>query len=321
MSALAADVNAEQILSMPTYNWAVASVGDEAPIFRYAVTRGSIATYCEAVRNDNPLFLDEAIARAGPLGRIVAPASFAFMCAPLRRNEVMHAKGYAAPEEKGEYQTPYAKCELRTQRPVSPGDTVVSRVFLEDKVERRGKRFAQWRVIATADSGDPLFDYTYTTVWPDGPGVNAKSEPAQTTDPLPEIPAADALPPISKHETQEAIDHYAALTRVRPRVGTNLHQDPEFARRTLFGGTANAGVATLAYCVELIERAYGPAALLKPGARVEYKGVRPIRAGDKITLRGRTTQRGERSHEVELWVHADDGRLRGVGGGTVMVKP
>ena len=62
------------------------------------------------------------------------------------------------------------------------------------------------------------------------------------------------------------------------------------------------------------------AALLRPGARVEYKGIRPVRAGDEITLRGKTIARAERSQEVEIWVHAQDGILRGLGGGTVIVS-
>ena len=314
-------LTAERILALPTYNWDVAAAGDEAPPFSLTVTRESIAKYCEAVRNWNPLYLDEAAAKAGPCGRIVAPPSFAMMAAPLRRNEVMHAKGYAAPEEKGEYQTPYAKCELRLYRPIYPGDTVVSRAFLEDKLERRGKRFAQWRVEAKNQAREALFDYTYTTIWPDGPGVGGKAQTAATPDPLLEIDAADALALVTKHETQEAIDCYSELTRVRPRIGTNLHQDAEFAGRTLFGGTANAGPASLAYCTELLEQGYGPAALLRPGARVEYKGIRPVRAGDKITLRGKISARAERSHEVEMWMHAQDGCLRGVGTGTVIVKP
>ncbi|MFN8524008.1 MAG: MaoC family dehydratase [Chloroflexota bacterium] len=320
MSTTAEALTADQILAMPTYNWDVAEIGDEAPLFTQVITQESIAKYCEAVRNWNPLYLAEAAAKAGPFGRIVAPPSYAIKAAPLRRNEVMHAKGYAAPEEKGEYQTPYAKCELRTYRPIFPGDTVTSRVFLEDKLERRGKRFAQWKVEAKDGSGQPLFDYTYTTVWPDGPGVGGKAQVPVSPDPLPEIDAKDALPIIVKHETQEAIDRYGELTRVRPRIGTNLHQDPEFARRTLFGGTANAGPASLAYCAEVLERGYGPEALLRPGARVEYKGIRPVRADDKITLRGKTTERGEASDQVEIWVHAQDGGLRGVGNGTVIVK-
>jgi acyl dehydratase len=311
----------ERILALPTYSWEVAEIGDEAPVFTHTVRAQDIAAYCEAVRSRNPLYLDAAAAAAGPFGGIVAPPSFAFMVAPLRRNEVMHAKGFAAPEEKGEYQTPYAKCELRLYRPIRPGDTVVSRVFLEDKLERRGKRFAQWRTEAATDAGRALLDYTYTTIWPDGPGVGAKAQTKAAPEPLPAIDPADALQPVTKCETQEAIDRYASVTRLRPRVGTNLHQDPEFARRTLFGGTANAGVATLAYCAELLEKAYGPGALLRPGARVEYKGIRPVRAGDEIVLRGKVAVRTARSHEVEIWVHAQDGLLRGVGSGTAVLAP
>lgn len=318
MSADAA-LSAEEILALPTYNWDVAAVGDAAPPFRYVITPESIRKYCEAARNFNPLYLDEAAAKAGPFGRIVCPPSFVMMAAPLRRNEVMHAKGYAAPEEKGEYQTPYAKCELRLYRPLFPGDAVVSRVFLEDKLERRGKRFAQWRVEAADDAGERIADYTYTTVWPTGPGSGASAAAAPAPDPLPEIAHADALPLVSKHETQAAIDRFSQNTRVRPRVGTNLHQDEDFARRTLFGGTANSGPASLAYCTEVLERGYGPAALLRAGARVEYKGIRPVRAGDEITLRGKVVARGERAHEIEIWVHAQDGVLRGVGSGTVVV--
>jgi acyl dehydratase len=310
---------AERILALPTYSWEVAEIGDEAPVFTHAVSEADIAAYCDAVRSRNPLYLDAAAAAGGPFGRIVAPPSFAFMVAPLRRNEVMHARGFAAPEEKGEYQTPYAKCELRMYRPIHPGDTVVSRVFLEDKIERRGKRFAQWRTEATTDAGQALLDYTYTTIWPDGPGVGAKAQAKAAPEPLPEIDPDQALPPVRKHETQEAIDRYASLTRLRPRIGTNLHQDPAFARRTLFGGTANAGVASLAYCAELLENAYGPDALLRPGGRVEYKGIRPVRAGDEIVLRGKVATRAAHSHEVEIWVHAQDGLLRGVGSGTVIL--
>lgn len=321
MSTLPTDTLDEtQVLALPTYNWAVAAIGDAAPPFSYTVTRDSIAKYCDAVRSWNPLYLDEAAAAKGPFGRIVAPPSYAIKAAPLRRNEVMHAKGFAAPEEKGEYQTPYAKCELRFRCPIFPGDTVVSRVFLEDKIERRGKRFAQWRVEATNASGKALFDYTYTTVWPDGPGVGGKAQVPVAPDPLPVIDAADALPMVTRHETQEAIDRYSELTRVRPRIGTNLHLDEGFARRTLFGGTANSGPASLAYCSEVLELGYGPAALLRPGARVEYKGIRPVRAGDEITLRGKVTARSAQCHEIEIWVHGQDGGLRGVGAGTVVVE-
>lgn len=315
----AADMNAEEILSLPTYHWDVASPGDEAPLFSYTVTRDAIAKYCEAVRNMNPLYLDDAAAKAGPYGRIVAPPTFALMAAPLRRNEAMHTKGYASPEEKGEYQTPYVRAELRWNRPIFPGDTVVSRVYLENKFEKRGKRFTQWKCEGRSDRGDPLFDYTYVTIVPDGPGVAAKATAATQPDPIPEIAAADALPIVTKLESQENIDRYGTTTKVRARIGNSLHLDPEFARRSLFGGTANAGVATVAFCSEVLEQGYGPQALLQPGGRVEFKATRPIRGGDEIVLRGKVVAREAGKHQIDLWVHGTDGLLRGVGSGTVLV--
>lgn len=313
-------LSAEQIAALPTYDWDVAKIGHAAPPFTYAVTEAAIASYCLAVRNEQPLYVDPRAAAEGPFGGIVAPPGFAFMCSPLRRNEVMHAQGYAAPEEKAEYQTPYAKAELSPSRPVRPGDQIISVVSLEEKYERRGNQFITWRVRASDAGGEPVHEYTYTIIWrqaPRDPNAPARPSPAADESAAPTVPE-DLLPTLTKLESQEAIDRYGELTRVRPRVGANLHTDQEFARRTIFGGTANMGVATLAYCSELLERAYGPAALFRPGARIEYKGIRPIRAGDEITLSGRVVERRADAHVCEVRVVAQDGTLRGLATATVI---
>lgn len=319
---LAESLSAEQIAALPTYDWDIAQIGDAAPPFTYTVTESSIADYCLAIRNDNPLYGDAEAAKRGPFGGIIAPPAYAFKCSPLRRNEVMHARGYASPEEKAEYQTPYAKAELFPQRPIRPGDEITSVVRLEDKYERRGNTFITWRVRASDARGEPVNEYTYTIIWrlaPRDPNAPSAPRPAPSGEPAPIAPE-DALPPIVKLESQEAIDRYSELTRVRPRVGANLHTDLEFARRTIFGGTANMGVATLAYCSEVLERTYGPAALLRPGARVEYKGISPIRAGDEITLTGRVTDRRDDAHDCEVRVVAQDGTLRGIATATVVLN-
>lgn len=320
MSAGAETLTAEQITALPTYSWEIAQVGDTAPPFTYTVTEQSIADYCRAVRNDNPLYLDQDAARSGPFGGIVAPPAYAIMCSPLRRNEVMHARGYASPEEKAEYQTPYAKGTLFPLRPIRPGDAITSVVALEEKYERRGSTFMTWRVRATDGQGEPVHEYTYTIIWkqaPRDPNAPAAPRPAGG-EPEASVAPEDALPSIVKVESQEAIDQYGELTRVRPRVGANLHTDLEFARRTIFGGTANMGVATLAYCSEVLERAYGPAVLLRPGASLEYKGIRPIRAGYEITLSGRVTARRPSRHDCEIRVVNQDGLLCGIGLATVI---
>jgi acyl dehydratase len=316
-------LSAEEIAALPTYSWDVAEVGDSAPPFTYEVTEERIADYCLAIRNSNPLYTDPEAAKKGPYGGIIAPPAFAIKCSPLRRNEVMHAKGYASPEEKSEYQTPYAKAELFALRPIRPGDVITSVVTLEEKYERRGNLFITWRVKAWDAQNEPTHEYTYTIIWKQGardPKAAAAPRPAPQAEEHAPVAAEDVLPTVTKLESQENIDRYGELTRVRPRVGANLHTDEEFARRTIFGGTANMGVATLAYCSEVLELGYGPGVLLKPGSHIEYKGIRPIRAGFEITMRGRVTARRDGEHDCEIRVTNQDGMLCGIATATVKVS-
>jgi acyl dehydratase len=318
--ALVEPLSAEQIERMPLYDWEVARVGDMAPPLTVKVTHEHIANYCAAVRNANPLYLDREIARRGPFGEIIAPPTFVFMCAPQRRSEVMHAYGYASPEEKADRATPYAKAEVFFQRPIRPGDEITSIVRLDDKYERRGSQFITWRINAHNARGDNVVEYTYTIIWRQAPRApNATPQPR--TDAQPSRAALDgarALPSLTKLESQEAIDQYAALTHVQPRTTYHsLHSDPEFARRTIFGGTVNMGVATAAYCAEVIERAHGPGALLQSGARLEYKGIQPIRAGYEITISGSETAAVNGRRECQLDVHHQDGALLGVATATI----
>jgi acyl dehydratase len=301
--ALVEPLSEEQIAALPLYEWEVAEVGDASPPLTYVVTPASILDYCAAVRNDNPIYADGSI----------APPTYAFKCAPLRRNEVMHAKGYASPEEKGDRATPYAKSELFFQRPILAGDEITSVVRLEEKYERRGSQFMTWRCQAHDAHGGLVVAYTYTIIWRQAPrDPNAPPSPPPEAAPL----VGEPLPTITKLESQEAIDRYAELTRIRPRRGQNLHTNPEFARRTIFGGTVNMGVATAAYCSEVLERAFGPHALLKPGARLEYKGIRPIRAGCEIEVGG--VSHGDGRCELQV-VKRDDRGLLGVATATVVL--
>ena len=319
-ATLVEPLSAEQIEEMPLYEWDIAMIGDMAPPFTFTVTAESIANYCTAVRNENPLYLDPAVARQGPFGGIIAPPTFVFTCAPLRRNEVMHARGYASPEEKADRATPYAKSEIFFQRPIRPGDEITSVVRLDDKYERRGNQFITWRVSARDARGEPVVEYTYTIIWRqaarDPNAAPAPKAPVQESAAPPE--SARTLPTLTKVESQEAIDQFAELTHVRPRANHHsLHSDPEFAQRTIFGGTVNMGVATAAYCAEAVERAHGPGVLLQPGARLEYKGIRPIRAGYTITVSGYTIAARDGGRECQLSVHNQDEMLCGVAVATI----
>jgi acyl dehydratase len=310
----------EQLEQLPIYEWDVAEIGHAAPPFTYLVTEESIADYCTAVRNENPLYLDVNAASNGPFGGIIAPPTYVFKCAPLRRNEVMHAQGYASPEEKRDRATPYAKSELKFYRPIRVGDTITSTVELLDKYERRGNQFITWKTEALNQNDEKVVEYTYTIIWrraPKDPSIQEtpRSAPADAIT----ASTGEALPIVTKVETQEAIDQYSELTRVRPRISPSLHSDPEFAQRTIFGGTVNMGVATAAYCSEVLEQAFGPGALLKPGSRLEYKGVRPIHAGTRIELAGEVVSKNDSGAECKITVRDDKETVVGVATATVVL--
>lgn len=311
----------EQIEQLPMYEWDVAQVGHKSPSFTYLVTEESIADYCEAVRNENPLYHDANAAKNGPFGGIIAPPTYVFKCAPLRRNEVMHAQGYASPEEKRDRATPYAKSELKFYRPIKVGDTITSTVELQDKYERRGNQFITWKNEAFNQNDEKVVEYTYTIIWRRAPKDPATREtPRQAPTETATGTVGEALPiVVTKVETQEAIDQYSELTRVRPRISPSLHSDPEFAQRTIFGGTVNMGVATAAYCSEVLEKAFGPAALLKSGSRLEYKGVRPIHAGTQIELGGEIVSRDGNTADCTITVHDDKQTVVGVATATVVL--
>jgi acyl dehydratase len=298
-----------EIAALPVYEWDVAVVGQEAPPYTFGVTEASIANYCLAVRDDNPLYLNAEAARTGPFAGIVAPPSYAFVCAPLRRHELMHAHGYAAPEEHGVRATPFAKAALRFWQPVRPADAITSIVRLVDRYERRGNRFLTFRVHAVGSHGDPVAEYEYTVIWQQAP-VPFRADAG--SDDVPTVDADHALPVVHKVESQLAIDAYAELTRLWPRPGQSLHSDPDFARRSIFGGTVNLGMATMAYCSQVLERAFGPASILRPGASLEFKATRPIRAGDAIDVGGRVVEHTADAARCELWVHNQERRLCGV---------
>ena len=63
------------------------------------------------------------------------------------------------------------------------------------------------------------------------------------------------LAPVVKEITQEKINRYA----LSGGDGNPLHTDPEFAARTMFGGTIAHGMLILAYLSEMMTAAFGQA--------------------------------------------------------------
>ena len=107
------------------------------------------------------------------------------------------------------------------------------------------------------------------------------------------INVGDELPPFEIGETQETMDAPQVHSRTPqvkgmkpPEERKNLHNDVDFAKKSLFGTTANAGVMTMAYVNQMIEACF-PSEAFYNGGTLTYKGINPFRDGDEVVFTAR----------------------------------
>ncbi len=96
----------------------------------------------------------------------------------------------------------------------------------------------------------------------------------------------DALPPLTKHMTQDAIN---AFEKSGGATGPSQFTDLETARSTL--GTAStvaSGRMSLTFATELLRRYFG-ADVYNGGGMVDLRFLRPVRPGDAVTFTGKVT--------------------------------
>ena len=106
-----------------------ALVGSEGPptVSRHAVNEAMIAHWCDAMGDDNPLYLDEAFAAGTPVGGIVAPAA---MLDVWDRGGLKHVRSADSPrgralallEAAGFTSVVAVNSELELRRYVRPGE-------------------------------------------------------------------------------------------------------------------------------------------------------------------------------------------------------
>jgi 3-hydroxybutyryl-CoA dehydratase len=135
-----------------------------------------------------------------------------------------------------------------------------------------------------------------------------------------ELQVGEQFPPVVKIEAQASINLYQELAGFPHQQDTkNLHTDDEYAKTTVFAGTVNQGVATVAYFIEALEQIV-PASTLTGGGRIEVKGIEPVRAGDKLTIvasvAGKREEAGARFVDFEIKAENQQGRLAAVGTAT-----
>jgi acyl dehydratase len=275
-----------------------------------SLTPEHIAAYALVAQNPDARFQ-----RAGTSpeygGALVAMPTMVLTYAPLLRDDIAARNGFVALEESktARRQTPFAKCEIRWFHPARAGDTITGRRRVLEKYERRGSKFVTFRVEASNQGGEHVAMYDYTCIFSYAQGQRDVPRDRGTARPvLPEADAAtkapsrvlflafdtvavgDHLPGLVISESQEIINRKNELRLAGNPSPSNIHTDEEFARRNIFGGTVNAGPATMSYVDQMLERSF-PLRAFYSGGRLLMRAITPFRAGDMVTFAGEVTGR------------------------------
>ena len=106
------------------------------------------------------------------------------------------------------------------------------------------------------------------------------------------------VPSVTRRVTQEAIDRYAAASGdFNP-----IHVDPEYGRRTPFGGTIAHGMLVLAYVCEALTAEFGRR--WWEGGRLKVRFKAPARPGDLLVVSVSPSPRGGERREYVVTVTA-----------------
>ena len=116
------------------------------------------------------------------------------------------------------------------------------------------------------------------------------------------IRIGDELPPLVKPISQRQIDCYSG---VRPR---SIHTDPEWAKKKGFAAPLAQGMMSTAYVSEMMVKLLGEGFV--QGGRMNVKFIKPVLAGDTLTMHGRVKEKLPDAQAtrivVEFWCENQD---------------
>ena len=130
-----------------------------------------------------------------------------------------------------------------------------------------------------------------------------------------ELVIGQEIEPIVKHMTIER------MSRPLMAGGNPIHHDPAFAENAGFQAPIATGVMSSAFLSEMLTKAFGIDWIRSDS--IDVKFIRPIYAGDTLTMRGRITGKSETSTGVrialDIWCETQLGKPVTVGTGRVVV--
>jgi acyl dehydratase len=277
-----------------------------------SITSKNIAEYAWLSQNRDSRYQNTS-SNQEYASKLIAMPTMALSYAPLLRDDIAESNGFVALErsQTSRRQTPFAKCELRWFRPVQAGDTIVANRRVLEKYERRGSKFVTFRVEANNQRSEKVAEYDYTCIFEYAKGQRPlPQDEGPTQSALPDsndenniqvmtksltfgnISVGDRIAPLTLSESQEIINRKNDFRLADKPSTSNIHTDEEFARQNIFGGTVNAGPATMAYVDQMLERSF-PLRAFYDGGKLLMRAITPFRSGDTVTFEGEITAKRE----------------------------
>lgn len=294
------------------WEYDVVEPGQAARPTQVTITAEQIAEYADIAQNPDPRYkLGNGSDEYG--GAPVPMPTMAVSYAPLLRPEIAENNGFVALEHSktARRQTPFAKCEARWFRPAFVGDTITGVGRVLEKYERRGSKFVTFRIEAENQRGELVGQYDYTCIFqyaqgqrevPRDPGTDQPPDSSAQGKPVePRISqlltfdsaqVGDTLAELAITESQEIINRKSEFRLAGKPSESNIHNDEEFARQNIFGGTVNAGPATMSYVDQMLQLSF-PLKAFYNGGSLLMRAITPFRSGDTVTFGGEITGKRE----------------------------
>ena len=133
--------------------------GMELPEITYTVTADILKKYLEGTDDLNPLYLDEEYAKKTPFGGpIVPPISMAIY---TTISNLIKPLGMKIPPG-----LLHAQQRFEFTGIVRPNETLRIKTVIEDKYEKKGKKFVVWKSEVFNQRGDKVATSWLTPIWP-----------------------------------------------------------------------------------------------------------------------------------------------------------
>lgn len=131
-------------------------VGTEYPPVVYQVKPEVVNEWIDVIGDRNPLYLDEAYAKASSEGGLIAPPATwpLFIINAVLTSTVGRPPGGV-----------HAKQELEFGEPVRPGDVLTTRVRIADKYVKRERKFVVQETVTTNQHGETVLVGRMLSMW------------------------------------------------------------------------------------------------------------------------------------------------------------